>query len=124
MRDGEFGEIYMARWLCFKARDTIGKTPVSAVPPGVDYDLWTGPAPMHPFTKNRFHYNWHWFWDYGTGELGNWGAHMLLKYQDKDGSWSGQHCITGKTFCTSGALLVLMADRAPLPTVAAGKKDK
>jgi predicted dehydrogenase len=77
MRDGEFGEIYMSRGLCFKARDTIGKTPVSEVPPGVDYDLWTGPAPMRPFTKNRFHYNWHWFWDTGNGDLGNQGIHEV-----------------------------------------------
>jgi predicted dehydrogenase len=77
MRDGEFGEIYMSRGLCFKARDTIGKTPASPVPPGVDYDLWTGPAPMRPFTKNRFHYNWHWFWDTGNGDLGNQGIHEV-----------------------------------------------
>jgi predicted dehydrogenase len=72
MKEGEFGEIYMARGLCFKARNTIGKTPV-----GVDYDLWTGPAPMRPFTKNRFHYNWHWFWDTGNGDLGNQGIHEV-----------------------------------------------
>ncbi len=77
MKEGEFGEIYMARGLCFKARNTIGKTPVEQVPPGVDYDLWTGPAPMRPFTKNRFHYNWHWFWDTGNGDLGNQGIHEV-----------------------------------------------
>jgi predicted dehydrogenase len=77
MRDGEFGEMYMSRGLCYKSRDTIGKTPVSEVPPGVDYDLWTGPAPMRPFTKNRFHYNWHWFWDTGNGDLGNQGIHEV-----------------------------------------------
>ena len=77
MKEGEFGEIYMARGLCFKARNTIGKTPVEKVPPGVDYDLWTGPAPMRPFTKNRFHYNWHWFWDTGNGDLGNQGIHEV-----------------------------------------------
>ncbi len=77
MRDGEFGEIYMARALCFKARNTIGKTPVEPVPPGVDYDMWTGPAPLRPFTKNRFHYNWHWFWDTGNGDLGNQGIHEV-----------------------------------------------
>jgi predicted dehydrogenase len=77
MQDGELGEIYMTRGLCFKARDTIGKTPVSEVPLGVDYDLWTGPSPMHPFTKNRFHYNWHWFWDTGNGDLGNQGIHEV-----------------------------------------------
>ncbi|MEZ5402230.1 MAG: Gfo/Idh/MocA family oxidoreductase [Bryobacteraceae bacterium] len=77
MNAGEFGEIYMARGLCFKFRNTIGKTPVEPVPPGVDYDMWTGPAPVRPFTKNRFHYNWHWFWDTGNGDLGNQGIHEV-----------------------------------------------
>ena len=77
MRAGEFGEIYMSRGLCFKARNTIGKTPVEPVPLGVDYDMWTGPAPLRPFTKNRFHYNWHWFWDTGNGDLGNQGIHEV-----------------------------------------------
>ena len=77
MRDGLLGDVYMARGLCFKWRDTIGHTPVEPVPPGVDYDLWLGPAPLHAFTKNRFHYNWHWFWDYGNGDLGNQGIHEL-----------------------------------------------
>src|ERR1700733_8827045 len=77
MRDGLIGEVYMSRGLCFKWRDTIGHTPVSPVPPGVDYNLWTGPAPLQPFTKNHFHYNWHWFWDYGNGDLGNQGIHQM-----------------------------------------------
>jgi len=50
---------------------------VQPVPPGVDYDLWTGPSPMHQFTMNRFHYNWHWFWDYGNGDFGNQGIHQV-----------------------------------------------
>ena len=77
MRAGELGDVYMARGLCYKARNTIGKTPVEPVPLGVDYDMWTGPAPLRPFTKNRFHYNWHWFWDTGTGDLGNQGIHEV-----------------------------------------------
>ena len=77
MKAGEFGEIYMARGLCFKSRNTIGKTPVEKVPLGVDYDMWCGPAPLRPFTKNRFHYNWHWFWDTGNGDLGNQGIHEV-----------------------------------------------
>jgi predicted dehydrogenase len=71
------GDIYMARGVCFKWRDTIGRTPVSAVPDGVNYDLWLGPAPKRDFTKNRFHYNWHWFWDYGNGDMGNQGIHEM-----------------------------------------------
>ncbi|HEX7362040.1 MAG TPA: Gfo/Idh/MocA family oxidoreductase [Bryobacteraceae bacterium] len=77
MKDGLLGEMYMARGLCFKWRDTIGIAPVEAVPAGVDYDLWTGPAPKHAFTKNRFLYNWNWFWDYGNGDLGNQGSHQI-----------------------------------------------
>ncbi|MEP6916411.1 MAG: Gfo/Idh/MocA family oxidoreductase [Acidobacteriota bacterium] len=77
LRKGEFGEVYMSRGLCYKWRDTIGKTPVSAVPAGVDYDLWTGPAPKRDFSKNRFHYNWHWMWDTGNGDLGNQGIHEV-----------------------------------------------
>jgi predicted dehydrogenase len=77
VQSGTFGEIYLARGLCFKHRDTIGRTPVEPAPRGVDYDLWTGPAPLKPFTRNRFHYNWHWLWDTGSGDLGNQGIHQV-----------------------------------------------
>lgn len=77
VRDGVIGDVYMSRGLCFKWRDTIGRTPVEPVPPGVHYDLWLGPAPKREFTKNRFHYNFHWFWDYGNGDFGNQGAHQI-----------------------------------------------
>jgi predicted dehydrogenase len=77
MREGLIGEVYMARGLCFKWRDTIGRKPEEAVPAGVDYNLWTGPAPLGAFTRNRFHYNWHWFWDYGNGDIGNQGIHEM-----------------------------------------------
>jgi predicted dehydrogenase len=77
MREGLIGDVYMARGLCYKRRDTIGRKPVSPVPDGVHYDLWQGPAPEHEFTANRFHYNWHWFWDYGNGDIGNQGIHQV-----------------------------------------------
>ena len=77
LQNGYIGETYMARGLCFKWRDTIGRAPVQPVPAGVNYDLWTGPAPMHEFTKNRFHYNWHWNWTYGNGDIGNQGVHQV-----------------------------------------------
>jgi predicted dehydrogenase len=77
MRKGLLGEVYMARGLCYKWRDTIGRQPRQAVPEGVRYDLWLGPAPDRGFTLNRFHYNWHWFWDTGNGDLGNQGIHEV-----------------------------------------------
>ena len=77
IQEGVIGDVYMARAVVFKWRDTIGRKPVEPVPAGVHYDLWTGPAPKHEFTQNRFHYNWHWFWDYGNGDLGNQGIHEM-----------------------------------------------
>ncbi len=77
MRNGELGDLYLSRGLCYKWRDTIGHAAPEPVPPGVNYDLWTGPAPMKPFTKNRFHYNWHWIWDTGNGDIGNQGVHEV-----------------------------------------------
>ncbi len=77
LREGVIGDVYMARGLCFKWRDTIGRKPDGPVPDGVHYDLWTGPAPQRPFNPNRFHYNWHWNWDYGNGDIGNQGIHEM-----------------------------------------------
>lgn len=77
LHEGMLGETYMARGLCYKWRDTIGRAPVQPVPAGVHYNLWMGPAPEHAFTRNRFHYNWHWNWWYGSGDLGNQGVHQL-----------------------------------------------
>jgi predicted dehydrogenase len=77
IKEGLIGDIYMARGLCYKWRNTIGHAPVQPVPAGVNYDLWTGPAPLHDFTRNRFHYNWHWFWAYGNGDMGNQGTHQM-----------------------------------------------
>jgi predicted dehydrogenase len=77
LRDGAIGQVYMAKGLCFKRRKSIGHTPNQAVPMGVDWDKFLGPAPMVPFSKNRFLYNWHWFWDTGNGDIGNQGVHEM-----------------------------------------------
>lgn len=77
LRDGYLGTVYYARGLCYKWRDTIGKKPETSVPAGVDYNLWTGPAAEKPFTENRFHYNWHWNFEYGNGDMGNQGVHEM-----------------------------------------------
>jgi predicted dehydrogenase len=97
MDEGLIGDVYMARGLCFKWRDTIGREPDSPVPAGVHYDQWLGPAPKRAFSKNRFHYNWHWNWDYGNGDIGNQGIHEMdiarwglgVKYPTKVSSMGG-----------------------------------
>ncbi|HUG92499.1 MAG TPA: Gfo/Idh/MocA family oxidoreductase [Planctomycetaceae bacterium] len=77
VRGGGIGDVRLARAWIVHRRKPIGVKPDGPAPRGVDYDLWLGPAPTRPFNPNRFHHNWHWFWDYGTGELGNWGSHLL-----------------------------------------------
>ena len=92
MRDGLIGDVYMARGLCFKWRDTIGRKPVRTRARRRRLRSLARPrARSTQFTKNRFHYNWHWFWDYGNGDLGNQGIHEVdiarwglgVKYPDE-----------------------------------------
>ena len=77
VRRGELGKIKVSRGLCYKRRKSIGSvaTP-QRVPETVDYNLWSGPSPLHPIMRRRFHYDWHWFWAYGNGDLGNQGVHQ------------------------------------------------
>lgn len=77
VRSGKIGKVRVARGLCYKPRPSIGKMSPGPVPAGVDYNLWLGPAPYHPYQENRFHYNWHWLWDTGNGDLGNQGIHQM-----------------------------------------------
>jgi predicted dehydrogenase len=75
LEDGLIGRVYMSRGLVYRWRPDIGNKGISQVPAGLDYDLWCGPAPMRPFSKNLVHYNWHWHWNYGNGDVGNQGIH-------------------------------------------------
>jgi predicted dehydrogenase len=77
LQAGKLGKVAFARAWIAGSRPNIGKAQEEPVPKGVDYSLWLGPAAEGPFTKNRFHYNWHWFWDLGTGEIGNNGIHGM-----------------------------------------------
>jgi predicted dehydrogenase len=77
LRNGALGKLYMAKGLCFKRRLSIGHTPDEPVPPGVNWDLFLGPAAMTPYSKNRLIYNWHWFWNTGNGDIGNQGIHEM-----------------------------------------------
>jgi predicted dehydrogenase len=77
LQEGAIGKIYMAKGLCYKRRPSIGKKPDQPTPPGVDWSLFLGPAPMRAFNENRFKYNWHWFWETGNGDIGNQGVHEM-----------------------------------------------
>ncbi|HQG78590.1 MAG TPA: Gfo/Idh/MocA family oxidoreductase [Bacteroidales bacterium] len=77
LHDGGIGELFMARALCFKARDSYGMARDSKPPAGFHYDMWLGPAPWRPYNVKRSHYVWHWYWDTGNGDTGNTGPHML-----------------------------------------------
>jgi predicted dehydrogenase len=77
LREGAIGKVFGARALCFRRRFSIGHTPDEPVPPGVDWDKFLGPAQLKPYSKNKFDYNWHWFWDTGNGDIGNQGVHEM-----------------------------------------------
>ncbi|MBI2431788.1 MAG: Gfo/Idh/MocA family oxidoreductase [Candidatus Hydrogenedentes bacterium] len=77
VRGEKFGKIHFARVVNSKLRPSIGKKPDGEAPPGVDYDLWLGPAPARPFNPNNYHYNWHWFWDFSGGDIINDGIHQI-----------------------------------------------
>ena len=82
-REGHLGKIIRARGLCYKRRESIGKTTgPQPIPESVNYDLWCGPAPLDPPRRNSkkngsIHYEWHWFWEYGNGDIGNQGIHQM-----------------------------------------------
>jgi predicted dehydrogenase len=77
LQEGLIGKVYLAKGLCFKRRASIGHAEDSPVPPGVNWELFLGPAPLRPFNEKRFKYNWHWFWDTGNGDIGNQGVHEI-----------------------------------------------
>ncbi|MEI6105609.1 MAG: Gfo/Idh/MocA family oxidoreductase [Opitutae bacterium] len=83
VRAGQLGKITAARGFCYKRRDSIGHTAgPQAVPATINYDLWSGPAPLVPPHRNStrngpVHYDWHWIWTYGNGDIGNQGIHQM-----------------------------------------------
>lgn len=80
IHSGKIGKVKLARGTCYKLRPTIGQVEGDGkIPSTVDYNLWCGPAPLTPPHRKHFHYDWHWFWDYGCGDLGNQGIHEMDK---------------------------------------------
>jgi predicted dehydrogenase len=77
LKEGVIGDVYMARCIHYQHRDSLGFKPAEEPPKTLNWDLWVGPGPMQQFNRNLVHYNWHWFWDFGNGELGNNGIHYI-----------------------------------------------
>lgn len=78
VQDGNLGEIQFVKGLCYKPRQSIGLGGNGEIPDGVNYDLWSGPAEVEePLRRKRFHYDWHWFYNYGNGDMGNQGIHQM-----------------------------------------------
>lgn len=100
LHGGVIGKVYLSRAFFQRMRGSIGKKDASTPPDYLNYDLWQGPVPKMPYKENIVHYNWHWFWHYGNGELGNNGIHCLdlcrwglqVDYPTRIVSSGGRYC--------------------------------
>jgi predicted dehydrogenase len=78
LQAGNLGKILVARGFCYKERLSIGKvTAPTPIPQGVNYNLWLGPAEKTPLMRKELHYDWHWQWNTGNGDIANQGAHQM-----------------------------------------------
>jgi len=77
IQSGKFGKLLVSRALCYKPRGSIGTKPITTPPAELAFDIWLGPAAEQPYHANLVHYNWHWFWDFGNGDIGNQGVHQM-----------------------------------------------
>jgi predicted dehydrogenase len=77
IQSGKLGKLLVARALCYKPRDSIGFKADTNPPQELDFNIWLGPAPRQAYHENLVHYNWHWFWDFGNGDIGNQGVHQM-----------------------------------------------
>ena len=77
VHSGKYGRLLVSYGYASKPRKSIGIKLPKEPPKELDFDLWLGPAPQQPYHENLVHYNWHWFWDFGNGEIGNQGVHQM-----------------------------------------------
>ncbi|NUM77374.1 Gfo/Idh/MocA family oxidoreductase [candidate division KSB1 bacterium] len=78
LQAGNLGKVLWAHSVWYGERQSIGRVDQpQPIPANIDYNLWTGPAPLTPLMRKQLHYDWHWFWETGSGEMGNWGPHQI-----------------------------------------------
>lgn len=78
VRSGKLGDVNLVKaWIYKGMGEPVPAQPDSVAPDYVDYNMWLGPAPERPFNKNRFHYDFRWYWDYAGGAMTDWGVHLL-----------------------------------------------
>jgi predicted dehydrogenase len=94
---GTIGDVYQSNFFFAGNRDSIGFKEPKAPPNWLNWDLWLGPAPEQPYHENLVHYNWHWFWDFGNGELGNNGIHFA-----DIARWGMRKRLPVRVHCTGG----------------------
>ncbi len=77
VQSGKYGKLLVSKGYCCKPRWSIGRKAPGQPPSALNFDIWLGPAPEQPYHANLVHYNWHWFWDFGNGDIGNQGVHEM-----------------------------------------------
>jgi len=103
-KSGKLGKLLVSRGLCYKdggtggsTRGDIGTKPTKAPPRELDFNIWLGPAQEQPYHENLVHYRWHWFWDFGNGDMGNQGVHEMDKAR-----WAIPNATTPKSVISLG----------------------
>jgi predicted dehydrogenase len=108
IREGHLGKMLWGHVLWYEQRGSIGKK-APWMPDGLDYDLYCGPAPVEPLTRNKLHYDWHWVWSTGDGDLANSGIHAF----DVCRMLAGYDHLPQRSFCVGGRFAVNDAGQTP-----------
>ncbi|MGZ3882537.1 MAG: Gfo/Idh/MocA family protein, partial [Flavisolibacter sp.] len=112
VHSGKLGKVVSAKaWMYRGGTTPLPVVPNSPVPAGVDYDMWLGPTTRRPFNKNRFHYEFRWFWDYAGGLMTDWGVHLI------DMVLMGMKADLPKSVIASGGKYVFPDDARETPDV-------
>jgi predicted dehydrogenase len=104
VQSGKYGKLRVSKGYCCKPRWSIGMKPDEMAPSSLDFNLWNGPAPKLEFNRNLVHYNWHWFWETGNGDIGNQGVHEIdiARWGIKDGTLPTKVWSLGGRFLPDG----------------------